>query len=287
MAVLTVGLSGQNFTTIADAVNASASGDTIEVTADHVYNNDFFFIGHSLTLQAVGGEVQIAANGSGLNGKAAIIAGTSTGSPNITIQGFDISGVAVNDGNGGNNYQVSYANNTASVINQALLTVSAVNAAKTYDATPYRGGNGVVYAGFVNGESPSVLGSSLTYGGTAQGARNAGNYTISPSGQTSGNYSISYVDGNLSIAKAPLTVSTSPVTKTFDGTTSAVGTAIAIVGTLYGNDSLSGGSFAFTSPSIGTNKTVIVSGVNVNDGNSGNNYQLAYVNNNSSITSPE
>ncbi len=99
MAVLTVGLSGQ-YSTIAAAVNASASGDTIQVTADHVYTGDYFYISHSLTLQAVAGEVQLDANGGGLAGKAAIIAGTATGSPDITIQGFNVYNAAVGDGNG-------------------------------------------------------------------------------------------------------------------------------------------------------------------------------------------
>ena len=97
MATLTVGLNGQ-FSTIAGAVNASQDGDTVAVTADHVYNNDFFYIGHSLTLQAVGGEVQLAANGSGALGKAAIVEGVA--GANVTIQGFDISGVSVPDNNG-------------------------------------------------------------------------------------------------------------------------------------------------------------------------------------------
>ena len=99
MAVLTVGLSGQ-FSTIAAAVNAAASGDTINGTADHVYSGDFFYINKSLTLNAVGGEVHITGNGSGLAGKAAIITGTATGHENIAINGFDVSGVAVADGNG-------------------------------------------------------------------------------------------------------------------------------------------------------------------------------------------
>jgi hypothetical protein len=98
MAVLTVG-QGQEFATIAAAVAASSDGDTINVEAG-TYQNDFFFIDHSLTIQAVNGEAKIVANGSGLAGKAAIIAGTPTGSPNIAINGFDISGVAVADGNG-------------------------------------------------------------------------------------------------------------------------------------------------------------------------------------------
>jgi hypothetical protein len=97
MAVLTVGLHAQ-FTTIAAAVAAAASGDTINVTADHTYTNDFFAIEKSLTLNAVGGEVHIVATVAPSNGKAAIVEGAA--GLNITINGFDISGVKVADANG-------------------------------------------------------------------------------------------------------------------------------------------------------------------------------------------
>ena len=97
MSILTVGLHAQ-FATIAAAVAAAASGDTIDVTADHVYTNDFFAIEKSLTLQAVGGEVKMVATVAPSNGKAAIVEGAI--GLNIAINGFDISGVAVADKNG-------------------------------------------------------------------------------------------------------------------------------------------------------------------------------------------
>ncbi len=77
-------------------------------------------------------------------------------------------------------------------INKAALTVTANNASKIYDGVSYSGGNGVSYSGFVNGETASVLGGTLTYGGTSQGASAAGSYGITASGLTSGNYDITY-----------------------------------------------------------------------------------------------
>ena len=68
------------------------------------------------------------------------------------------------------------------------------------------GGNGVTYAGFVNGETNTALGGTLTYGGTSQGATNVGGYTITPSGLTSGNYAITFANGSLSITQARLTI---------------------------------------------------------------------------------
>jgi hypothetical protein len=47
-----------------------------------------------------------------------------------------------------------------------------------------------------------VLGGALIYGGSAQGAKNAGSYAIAPSGLSSGNYAIGFVDGTLTISPA-------------------------------------------------------------------------------------
>ena len=95
-------------------------------------------------------------------------------------------------------WNVTYHNGTLTV-GKAALTVTANDASKTYDGLAWSGGNGVGYSGFVNGETAAVLGGSLVWGGTSQGAVNAGSYTIVPSGQTSGNYTITYHDGTLTI----------------------------------------------------------------------------------------
>ncbi|MDR3460548.1 MAG: Ig-like domain repeat protein [Verrucomicrobiae bacterium] len=109
-----------------------------------------------------------------------------------------------------NNYAITYNNGTLTV-NPAPLGVTAGNTNKVYNGVPFSGGNGVSYAGFVNGETSAVLGGSLSYGGTSQGAINAGSYTIIPSGLTAANYAITYVNGTLTInpATPALTLSSS------------------------------------------------------------------------------
>ncbi|MCM5556028.1 MBG domain-containing protein, partial [Pleomorphomonas sp. NRK KF1] len=104
------------------------------------------------------------------------------------------------------------------------------SAAKTYDGLAYSGGNGVTYAGLVNGETASVLGGSLTYGGTSQGAVNAGSYTLTASGLTSGNYDISYVAGALTVNKASLTVTATNAAKTYDGLAYTGGNGVTYAG---------------------------------------------------------
>src|SRR4249920_3057155 len=98
MSILTVG-PGEQYLTIHDAVNAANSGDTINVDAG-TYNNDFTFIGKSLTLQAVNGRVLMTAEQSPPDGKAIITEGILGSSINVVINGFDISGATVGDNNG-------------------------------------------------------------------------------------------------------------------------------------------------------------------------------------------
>ena len=126
------------------------------------------------------------------------------------------SGYVVNDGNAGGNYTVTL-NSAAGTITPAALIVTANDAGKTFDGIAYRGGNGVSYGGFVGGESETVLGGMLSYGGTSQGAVNVGSYSIVPFGLTASNYAISFVGGVLSIAPTPaLSV---PVQAAVNGTT--------------------------------------------------------------------
>jgi filamentous hemagglutinin family protein len=190
----------------------------------------------------------------------------------------------------GSNYTFTQAagNANAFTVGQAALTVTAAGAAKTYDGTFYSGGNGVTYSGLAGGESASSLGGMLNFGGTAQGARNAGSYTITPSGLTDGNYAITFASGTLLIGKATLDVTTSNVSKTYDGTLSAAGTAIPTAGTqLFDGDTFSDGSFAFTNANAGSgNKTVTVGAVTVNDGNGGGNYNVSYLSNTTSTINP-
>src|SRR5262249_1751427 len=97
-------------------------------------------------------------------------------------------------GQSSSNYAINYVNATLT-INPQPLTITANNVTQTFDNVPYSGANGVTYNGFVNGQNSSVLSGSITYGGNSQGAVNVGTYAIIPSGQTSSNYAITYVNG--------------------------------------------------------------------------------------------
>lgn len=108
-------------------------------------------------------------------------------------------------------YTEASSGNTAGslVIDKAPLSVTANSVSKTYDGSAFTGGNGVTYSGFVGGDTASVLTGTVSYGGTSQGANDVGTYTITPSSLTSGNYTVAYVNGVLTI-NAALTPSPSP-----------------------------------------------------------------------------
>ena len=93
--------------------------------------------------------------------------------------------------------QVDYNGGDLTVTPASL--VIRVNDDEQEAGTAYEGGNGVVYEGLVTGEDETSLAGSLIYGGNAQGATQAGTYTISASGQSSNNYRILYEDGELEL----------------------------------------------------------------------------------------
>jgi filamentous hemagglutinin family protein len=170
-------------------------------------------------------------------------------------------------------------------IAQKALTANATNVSKVYDATTTMNNVTLGLTGNIANDKLTVNGS----GAFAQ--KNAGTnlgYTISDlslSGNDASNYYLignatSFTGTNGVITAAPLSLSTNNVTKIYDGTTMATGSLQILQGTqLFGTDSVSGGSFAFTTPSVGTNKTVQVTGVVINDGNNGKNYNVTYIDN--------
>jgi len=99
-----------------------------------------------------------------------------------------------------------YDPTTASVqisVQPAPLTVAANAASKVFGAPLPGFGGG--YAGFVNGDGPANLGGALTFSTTATAASPAGAYPITPAGVLSSDYSISFVQGTLTIAPANTT----------------------------------------------------------------------------------
>ncbi len=176
-------------------------------------------------------------------------------------------------------------------VSTQAITPNASGVTKVYDGTTAMNNVVVGLTGKLSNDIVSISGSGAF---SQKNASNNLSYTVSNitlSGADASNYhlssgsSLSGSDG--SITPAALVLSASNVTKTYDGTTSALGTAYATQNTqLFGSDTLSGGTFAFQDKNAGTgNKVVTVSGVTINDDNNGGNYSVTYVDNTTSTIS--
>ncbi|MDO8272938.1 MAG: MBG domain-containing protein, partial [Gammaproteobacteria bacterium] len=128
------------------------------------------------------------------------------------------------------NYTITYVDGSLGVIRAGLLGIAANSAVKVYDGLAWSGGNGVTYTGFLGGDTAADLTGTLSYGGTSQGAINAGSYTIIPSGQSSTNYTITYVNGSLSVTRAPLGIVANSSSKIYGSTPVLAGTAFTSTG---------------------------------------------------------
>ncbi len=187
-------------------------------------------------------------------------------------------GYAVSDGNSGRNYTVTTANSTAGVIDKATLTITALPNTKTYDSTTSAAATPTV-VGLVG--SDTVTGLSETYDtknvGTGKTLTIAAGYAVSD-GNSGGNYTLNVLPQNTAglINKATLTITAKPNTKTYDSATSAAATPT--VAGLVGSDTVSGLSETYDNKNAGTGKTLTVAaGYTVSDGNSGGNYTVNVV----------
>ena len=204
---------------------------------------------------------------------------TNVGTYNITVSG----GVATN-------YSIAYSTGQLT-ITKAPLTIKANNVTKVYgDTNPTYS---VSYSGFKNSQTSSVLSIVPTVTCTALTMSNAGDYDIIPSNASATNYSMSYVNGKLTINKAPLKINVkndtvnvgatmSSFTLVYSGfkgtdnvgnletlpTVSCVATNTSTIGTY--NIVLSGGSDKNYSYSLTNGVLVIKDNTGLNDINSFN-----------------
>jgi filamentous hemagglutinin family protein len=144
---------------------------------------------------------------------AFVFATAATATSGVGQYRVDVSGLTAASGN--YVFTQDVANTTALTVTPATLTVTAGNAAKTYDGQAFVGASTLSYAGFRNNESVAVLGGSVSFAGTSQGAINAGSYAITPSGLSAANYTINFVSGTLTVNKAALTLTGNVATREY------------------------------------------------------------------------
>ena len=132
-------------------------------------------------------------------------------------------------------------NNTSTslTVNTAALTITATNVNKIYGAILTGGSGSTAYTitGLQNGETAGTV--TITYGTGAAAADAAGTYTgtVTPLAATGGtitsaNYSISYIHGNITVAKAALTITAKNQSKSYGSTFTFAGTEFISTGLL-------------------------------------------------------
>ena len=172
---------------------------------------------------------------------------------------------------------VGSSGSLSQTVNTAALTITANSTSKTYGNTLTFAGTEFTDSGLVNGDTVSSV--TLTSAGARRTATVAGSpYPIIPSaavGSGLSNYTITYVNGTLTVTPKTLTASITAANKVYDGTTTATATNQPLSGVVNGDSvSLTGGTATFANKNVGTGKTVTDTGLSLTGTGAGN-YQLA------------
>ncbi len=109
-------------------------------------------------------------------------------------------------------------------------------------------------------------------------------YTIND-GNGGANYAVTTIANTSGVVTpAPLTIAATTNTKTYDATTIAA--ALPTVSGLFGGDTVTDLSEVYSNATVGSGKTLTVSGFLVNDGNNGKNYSVTMVNDTTGVIVP-
>ena len=183
------------------------------------------------------------------------------------------SNAVVSDGNNGLNYNISYTNNTASVITTKDVTLAAPQASRAYDGTVSYTANATQLAALsaalgVAGDSVTNITLAYNSPNAATGKTLTASNAVVSDGNNGLNYNISYAGNNASVITAK-TLTISGITaenKTYDGNTTAVVNVSAVNSTsLVGMGLVSGDNVSvtatgvFADKEVGTHKTVTLS----------------------------
>ena len=203
------------------AITASASASNYAIT----YVNGTLTVNPApLTITALdtnkvygGSNPSYSASYNGLvaNDTSTVVTGLSFISAGTTSTA-NVGSYAITASASASNYAITYVNGTLTV-NPAPLTITALDAGKTYGTTggPYTAS----YSGLVAGDTSSVVtGLSLASAGDPTSA-NVGSYAITASGATDSNYTISYgPNATLSVTPANLTITAQDAARLYNTT---------------------------------------------------------------------
>ena len=169
------------------------------------------------------------------------------------------------------NYTINYVGNNFTITKKSL-TITADNKTKFYGAA-----NPIftyTYSGLVNGDLATFTWPTIIT--TADQNSPAGTYPIIPSAATDPNYTITYVNGILTVTKTALTITAKPHTILYNGTNYSGGNGVILTGMATG-ESIS--NLTGTLNYKGTSQGAINVGTYtiIPDGLSSPNYNINYV----------
>ena len=177
---------------------------------------------------------------------------------------------SANDGNGGNNYTVTWVSDTGIFISPKVIGVTAVASSKVYDGTTTAAATPTISSG-------SLVGGDVATWSESYASKNVGTgLALTPTGGISdgnggSNYHINFNSSNTGqITQRFISVNAVTNTKSYDGTTSAAATPTIAVGSLATGDTLAF-TETYNTKDVGTGLTLTPAG-SVNDGNGGSDY---------------
>jgi len=232
--------------------------------------------GYSYTISGyLGGDSPTDSIGGSVNGSTTYTPISNVGAYNINYTGGALTSAL--------GYGFSYANNPGAItVNPAALSITANSFGKTYGTTYSFAGSEFTAAGLVNGDTVSSV--SLSSPGAAAPATVTGSpYAITGSGAVGtglSNYTISYVNGNLTVTPYLLTVTANAQSKVYGAADPAL---------TYTNGALQNGDTAAVFSGGLTRvagETVAGAPYAINQGtlSAGANYTISYTGNNLTIT---
>ena len=123
----------------------------------------------------------------------------TTATPSSNVGSYPISVAGAADAN----YEINFVGGAMNVV-RAALTITADNKSKVYGAA--MPGLTLSYSGFVNGDNAASLDTPAVLDTSALASSSVGSYPITVAGATAANYTITQLAGNLSVTRAPLTI---------------------------------------------------------------------------------
>ncbi|RKR04803.1 gliding motility-associated-like protein [Flavobacterium sp. 90] len=176
------------------------------------------------------------------------------------------------------NYTITFVNGNLAVTT-ATLTITADDQTKTYgSANPALTAS---YTGFVNGDTATSLDTPATLSTIANNASPVGSYPIVASGALDSNYTITFVNGNLAVTTATLTITADDQTKTYG---SANPTLTASYTGFANGDTAASLDIPATISTVAVTGSPVGSYPIVASGALDSNYTITFVNGNLSVT---